>query len=224
MLINLRNAMMAGKRKPTAKDYMQNGLIAMWDGIENAGRGTHDPNATVWKDLIGQYDFTLQGAVFDDNSLVSTAKGKVATATSYPVVERYSPKAIEILFKRTGGDQCIAKFGFWQLWRESSGVSYFYPTSANADVTNNKAIVDEDRANTLSFVLTDHQAMATYCNGVLQSGGKKDYWSTEVWQMFGRNSNYSTGNAYCARYYSRALTAAEIAANYAVDKARFNLP
>ena len=35
---------------PTAKDYVQDGLIAMWDGVENAGWGVHDPNATVWKD------------------------------------------------------------------------------------------------------------------------------------------------------------------------------
>ena len=36
MLINLRNGMMAGG-KPTARDYVQDGLIAMWDGIENVG-------------------------------------------------------------------------------------------------------------------------------------------------------------------------------------------
>ena len=43
----------------TAKDYVQDGLIAMWDGIENAGWGVHDPNATVWKDLVGGYDLTV---------------------------------------------------------------------------------------------------------------------------------------------------------------------
>ena len=33
-----------------------------------------------------------------------------------------------------------------------------------------------------------------------------------------------SGKFHCCRIYNRALTAAEIAANYAVDKARFNLP
>ena len=37
----------------TAKSYVQDGLIAMWDGIENAGWGVHDMNATMWKDLTG---------------------------------------------------------------------------------------------------------------------------------------------------------------------------
>ena len=40
-------------QKYTARDYVQDGLVAMWDGIENAGWGTHDDAATVWKDLTG---------------------------------------------------------------------------------------------------------------------------------------------------------------------------
>ena len=47
----------------SAKDYVQDGLVAMWDGIENAGWGKHDDSATVWKDLVGDmdvaYDTTL---------------------------------------------------------------------------------------------------------------------------------------------------------------------
>jgi hypothetical protein len=41
------------------------------------------------------------------------------------------------------------------------------------------------------------------------------------------SSNYSSynfvGNYYCIRLYNRALTAAEVAANYAIDAARFGL-
>ena len=40
----------------------------------------------------------------------------------------------------------------------------------------------------------------------------------------GNNSWGYTGQYHCLRLYSRALTAAEIAHNYAIDKARFNLP
>jgi hypothetical protein len=60
MLINLRNALMAGKRKPTAKDYVQSGLVAMWDGIENAGYGIHNASATTWKNLASNsFDATI---------------------------------------------------------------------------------------------------------------------------------------------------------------------
>ena len=43
----------------TSASYVQSGLIAQWDGIDNQGTGTHDPNATTWKDLKGSLDMTL---------------------------------------------------------------------------------------------------------------------------------------------------------------------
>lgn len=33
--------------------YVQSGLIAHWDAIDNVGTGVHDANATTWKDLTG---------------------------------------------------------------------------------------------------------------------------------------------------------------------------
>ena len=45
----------------TSASYVQDGLIAQWDAIDNEGTGTHNPNATVWKDLKGNRDLTLQG-------------------------------------------------------------------------------------------------------------------------------------------------------------------
>ena len=32
----------------TSASYVQDGLIAQWDAIDNEGIGTHNPNATVW--------------------------------------------------------------------------------------------------------------------------------------------------------------------------------
>ena len=45
-------AIAANAAKPTARSYVQDGLVAMWDGIENAGWGVHDNNATNWVDLV----------------------------------------------------------------------------------------------------------------------------------------------------------------------------
>ena len=33
--------------------YVQRGLVAQYDGINNAGTGLHDPRATTWKNLAG---------------------------------------------------------------------------------------------------------------------------------------------------------------------------
>ena len=34
-----------------AFSYIQKGLVACYDGIENAGAGVHDPNATTWVEI-----------------------------------------------------------------------------------------------------------------------------------------------------------------------------
>lgn len=65
-------------------------------------------------------------------------------------------------------------------------------------------------------VLTDSKYTAT-ANSIIAIGG---YASTGL-QTSGRNQ---LGKIYSIRLYNRALTAAEIAANYAADKERFNLP
>ena len=49
--------------------YVQDGLIACWDGIENAGVGVHNPSATVWKDLVGGYEFALTGVTVNDDRM-----------------------------------------------------------------------------------------------------------------------------------------------------------
>ena len=43
----------------TAKSYIQNGLVAHWDGIENAGYGLHDDTTNVWTDLKGFCDLAV---------------------------------------------------------------------------------------------------------------------------------------------------------------------
>ncbi len=45
---------------PASRSYVQRGLVAQYDGIDNAGTGTHDSSATTWKNLAG--DATLDGA------------------------------------------------------------------------------------------------------------------------------------------------------------------
>lgn len=51
-----------GKTIPTASDYVQDGLVAMWDGIENAGWDTDDRTSTKWVNLCSptKNTFTVQ--------------------------------------------------------------------------------------------------------------------------------------------------------------------
>lgn len=43
----------------TSRSYVQKGLVAQYDGINNAGTGLHDSSATTWKNLTG--DTSLDG-------------------------------------------------------------------------------------------------------------------------------------------------------------------
>ena len=54
---------------PTARDYVQDGLICMWDGVENVGYGAHDGAATGWVDIVGGLQIPLcRDAFFTDDS------------------------------------------------------------------------------------------------------------------------------------------------------------
>ncbi len=51
---------------PTSKDYVQGGLIAHWDGIDNTltdGVRSHKADATTWSDLAGLNDVTIPSRV-----------------------------------------------------------------------------------------------------------------------------------------------------------------
>ena len=68
----------------TSASYVQEGLVAQWDAIDNAGVGFHIPDSKIWKDLTGNgRDLTLigKGAWTDGKALsVSGASAKGASA------------------------------------------------------------------------------------------------------------------------------------------------
>ena len=62
----------------TAHSYVQKGLKASYDGIDNAGTGTHDATVRTWKDITGNgYDGTLASTVsWESNCWVTTASDR----------------------------------------------------------------------------------------------------------------------------------------------------
>ena len=84
----------------TSASYVQSGLIAQWDGIDNQGTGTHDPTATTWKDLKGSLDMTLTAKgswTADGNALY--VDGGVAGAQGASTTPAY--KTIEVVYRMT---------------------------------------------------------------------------------------------------------------------------
>lgn len=232
MLINFRNALMSGKRTPTAKDYVQTGLVAMLDCIENGGYGVH-VDGQIPIDLAGGAAVTKTGSVSiaaDSLTLASGACLSLSVAGIGNSIDA-SNFTLQICGKFGNNGSNVALIGIgnrgvW-IWR---GTNY---TIAEATIKttgyNNVSVVRYVNLDRFSFSLTMGQSpMFSFSDGssVAARYGTLTNVGTDVVEI-GRMGTFSGGidREYCAvRIYNRNLTASEIAANYAIDKARFNLP
>ena len=228
----------SGGGVPTARDYVQDGLIAMWDGIENAGCGVHDPSATTWKDLSGNgHDLILSGAAlfgadhaeldgsgffyrstdispfFTETGLtaqvVSTKIGNEDNRGLYSIGENMRLLWIWNSFQQGGEQMMFSKFVY------SKNVGSTYPKIAR-DAKTSFTIT---HANGVANTFVNKTADRTLSVSPLSVSGTDRIAIGKI-QMYG---NFK-GKIYCVRHYSRALTDEEIAANYAIDEARFILP
>lgn len=224
MMLAARGIFLAARRnrKPTAKSYVQDGLVAMWDGIENAGFGVHDANATTWKDLVGTNHITLTNGSWTDVSLVCNGTTTGALAHS----ESVRKGSIEIVcaFGKTGVAQLVfnAEYdsynGGFSL-RANGTVNFSingkcFQASHPTDKTYYACIYDGDRYGKILYEdALSKTSLGTGANFAVPGCGISRRWQ---YMFYGEICRIGL--------YSRAVTAEEIAANYAVDKERFNLP
>ena len=230
---------------PTARDYIQDGLIAMWDGIENAGWGVYDASATVWKDLSGNgYDMTIHsGSTIGEDYIAHDTQwvAGIGSSKSIPFT------ACEAVFTFRQGKTSIACVGC------SSGRNNF--TYIQAVGSTKKIGISQKGYNTNNYAGFDVpeslvgarcSVSVNYAAG-LYFGAKEAYLNSLPVEIafgsypynnagiaFAVGGRYQGGsqptsvqngaNVCCIRLYSRALSADEIRHNYEIDKERFNLP
>lgn len=106
---------------PTAFDYVQDGLVALYDGIENAGWGIHDDNADSWQSLVSNSTIPLAAPTWADAylSINSTFGNAIKENSIKPIADlgtTYSLSngfTVEYLYRRnsfngwTGGNMFI---------------------------------------------------------------------------------------------------------------------
>ena len=223
----------------TSASYVQSGLIAQWDGIDNAGTGTHDPNATTWKDLKGSLDMTLntKGSWTGGNALYVSGGGAGAQGTA----KTPAYKTIEIVFKMTTGDgRIIFTSGignrFVVVDAHSGDAKRLYFNGDLSEGDGDKRIVWFLDQNEVCFAAATYgtsKLSNVYFNGAVRNDGTmRNNWGVGDGKVAvgGRsitvaNTSYPwTGEVYAIRLYDRELTAEEIASNSAIDKARFLPP
>ena len=216
-----------------ASYYVQDGLIAHWDGIENAGVGKHDLGASAWKDLVGSRDLRLNAncGYFRHNSLycACTASGYAAggadACTDYLTIELRcdpNPKPIPNSSYDSAYIFCAGDTSNYRMFAQSttgflvrSGSSYYNRPS---------------EAATCSATYSGTSANAYYTNGAPSKALSASTWSNRG-NKIAVGNGYNTamtypysGNVYTIRLYSRALTQEELAHNAMLDYARFTAP
>lgn len=244
MLIAARESFAAARWK---NPYITDGLVAMWDGEWNVGGGRHSASTTTWKDLCGgaNQDFALtEHGTWGANCLQTDGLGAAALCGK---LFDYS----QILTVESVGqiDVAAAARSLFNLatWYRNGGTNYttrmfMYSTNASGNGYTFSGFASSRKCYVSSAVGVRLGVSARYdaqtCNALTVNGAEQTATSlthgagassSQTHATIGAGNETTTGalaqgKLYTLRLYSRVITAAEIAANYAIDKARFNLP
>jgi len=215
---------------PPTSAYIQTGLIHLWDAIETEP-GTDSPRITKLNDLIGSADLTTddtgwvlgRDAIFprvSDSALKFVSQsGEDIPQSAAPTVEFViSPYATDSMYGLYIGKPLrrLSLFADNTVsMRGQSGRTYSTGLQSLEDLRSITGVYDQNASTGRIFV-----------NGAeCQQSDKTHNFSGDFdFIVIGHPTSTSYRPKYflhCIRIYDRQLSAAEIAANYAVDVQRF---
>jgi len=218
-----------GDARCSARDYVQDGLIAMWDGIENAGWGVHGANAPI--DLVGSADLTSVGntIIEADNFTAGVGTYFKASVPTFATAVKNKNFTLQIIVKNSRvSNSAICGIGNRGVWLYGSSS---YNVSALNILTSSYAQTPRinfysDAKFSISILggavpkirLNDSEVQAIY-------GFQTNVSPTDL-LLGALNASFTGGSAsfYSVRAYSRILTSEEIQHNYKIDSIRFGLP
>ncbi len=234
-----------------AKDfYGTDGLIAMWDGEDNQGTGTHVAGATTWVDLTGNHAAMVFDAAPTVNARsydVSAGGGYITSAADIASAVNAEACTIEIvcdvrslvndgtLFVCVDGSNpkrrtAWARSGTGSLKGVIASMEYKAGDYAYEPFQKYDQTLGAVRSYTFAF---SNSVCRIHRNGspeVAASGESRGVNGDTATAWFsvgqrisqgGKSAGISDMNVYCVRIYNRVLTADEIAANHVADVARF---
>jgi len=192
-------------------NYIYDGLVAMWDGLDNVGYGcAHDADATVWKDLVGTRNASLvtANASFVADALNCTG----SAAATEPLARAPTVRTIEVVCEaKTSGNAYLADpgssvrlmFSGGKMLCEYMGPLFLLPTN---------------RATYAVTAAADGKRFHVNGNWQVARSGA-DYFNLSETGYIG-GTGY-TGKIYAVRFYDRILTSVELAHNADLDQKRF---
>ena len=224
--------------KYTAKDYVQNGLVCIFDGKENVGWNKFNPSLLQMFDLMDDsqaryfnyevldkywfYNSKWRRCFINDISISAeeyTFEICVKKPESLAVNVRYIP----ILSIASSEAQCIS-------FRPSNGRARMNIMTRDGEATTNFYVDWENLIHgyTVTYSISDHIAYGyfngTYCGSV----GNRNLDGRIIREIRlnadSSSTSFSPVWVGCIRLYSRKLSNEEIALNAKIDKERFELP
>ena len=218
-------------------DYVQDGLVACWDGYENDGADGHATELAEWKDTTGTYSFvfnansgiTVNGAalVFTGESGCWAELNADGTAKTFAIAANgtvevvfkaeTTPTTTFVLHSTQSAGITLSRYGSSgskMKWIVSNKNSPMWVFNANEEVT------------TAVIQYADGVASNACVNGQVAATAGSDHWSnTASGTTLGSRGVSRTypfkGEIYAIRLYSTPLTPEQIEANRAVDVKRF---
>lgn len=233
------------------RTYVTDGLFAYWDAIDNQANGAHSSNATTWVDKINGYTWTAaitnetKAWSWDDDALI-LSPASTGNVYSYGKNNFLCPRpetglrTLEIVVIPNGEIGCVGEFtsdltGITDTTTQILGV-FTDNTFTTKGVQNGYSAGDITSIRCISATYdSSYAAVKAYMNGqeVTTRGSSHSFKYHGLANMvLGAQNNGNgindlkypfKGKIHAIRMYSKELTAAEIAQNYAIDVARFSL-
>ena len=214
--------------EPVEHDYVSDGLVAYYSGTQSTRKG-HDKNSAVWQDLVGGHDMAITKN--DNNYFSDTGLRAKGVKHNFPdaIVDTVNGQAftIEILlgdFVSVGTDFNTFINGSGDeiaLFRRNSNDELELKFQINAGVRIKvKNCLNLLQNSLITITYTQNDVVRLYVNGELMGETPTINGSLGASDLFiGHNAqNKMFDTTYrSVRFYDRALTADEVAANAAVD-------
>ena len=219
---------------PTSLGYAP-GAKMFYDGIYNFPP-KHATNGNTWVDMVNsqtmsRYTDGSGSGLIASNHYIKQAG--IATAMKIPDMIDYDHFTVELFVEITGGTtgendmiSCYDKAGFG-IYTENGQLIASIRSDASASYLNIATAFSQKTPYGLAITY-DGQAFKFYVNGALVgtktlSDYKKSTKNTYLGCLGAGDTNYAVGayNFYRFTVYDKALTAAEVMANYNADVLRF---
>ena len=215
-------------------DYVQSGLVAHFDAIDNEGTGTHNPSAAVWRDLKGSASLTLTGGAgwtgryFDSSAdlqkfaaMPAFQRNSIPVETAINIVSNGNRSASGTVYPRIfNAPRCTLH----STGNTSTQFRFYMSDAIPGDNNSSRPTTPSFRSATVSCY-SGSEYFAVALDAVQKAKTSKPataYLSIGggEWSLNGPDG-YLHGHYYALRMYNRMLSMGEMATNAVIDKLRF---